>query len=160
MSTFLPFKTSVTLDSTNYELKSAALVIGSLKRKCRFCKMQQCMLGKSIHIFPYMHQTYCYSNPTAVWFQIVSTPPLTFADEPLLGDGLLAYVATLGLLERLQLEGVCVDTLQLLGLQRDRKRDGDVELKPKETVLGFISDSSGEKGVGGGSGVGVGGSDP
>lgn len=75
--------------------------------------------------------------------------PLTFADEPLLGDGLLAYVATLGLLERLQLEGVCVDALQLLGLRRDRKRDGDVELEPKETVLGFVGGEGGGGRVGG-----------
>lgn len=40
----------------------------------------------------------------------------TFADETLLGDGLLAYITTLGLLEGLQLEGVRVDPLQLIGL--------------------------------------------
>lgn len=99
-----------------------------------------------LHIFSYMHQTYCYSNLSSVWFQtghIFLTPPLlllTFADEPLLGDGLLAYVTTLGLLEWLQLERVCVDALQLLRLRRDRKRDGDVELEPKETVLGFVGE--------------------
>lgn len=36
---------------------------------------------------------------------------LTFADEALLGDGLLADVAALSLLEWLQLEGVRVDAL-------------------------------------------------
>lgn len=39
-----------------------------------------------------------------------------------------------------------MDALQLLGLRRDRKRDGDVELEPKETVLGFICDLPGEGG--------------
>lgn len=42
---------------------------------------------------------------------------LTFADEALLGDGLLANVTALGLLEGLQLEGVRVDALQLVGLR-------------------------------------------
>lgn len=42
---------------------------------------------------------------------------LTFADEALLGDGLLTDVAAFGLLEWLQLEGVSVDALQLIRLQ-------------------------------------------
>lgn len=46
---------------------------------------------------------------------------LTFADEALLGDGLLAYIAALGLLEWLQLEGVCVDALQLVGLREEEE---------------------------------------
>lgn len=46
---------------------------------------------------------------------------LTFADEALLGDGLLADVAALSLLERLQLEGVCVDALQLVRLREEKR---------------------------------------
>ena len=46
---------------------------------------------------------------------------LTFADEALLGDGLLAYITALGLLEWLQLEGVCVDALQLVGLSEEEE---------------------------------------
>ncbi len=46
---------------------------------------------------------------------------LTFADEALLGDGLLAYITALGLLEWLQLEGVCVDALQLVGLREEEE---------------------------------------
>lgn len=44
----------------------------------------------------------------------------TFADEALLGDGLLADVAALSLLERLQLEGVCVHALQLVRLREEK----------------------------------------
>lgn len=53
------------------------------------------------------------------WPQL-AVSSLTFADEALLGDGLLADVAALRLLERLQLEGVCVDALQLVGLQEGK----------------------------------------
>ena len=49
---------------------------------------------------------------------------LTFADEALLGDGLLAYITALGLLEWLQLEGVCVDALQLVGLSEEEEGRG------------------------------------
>lgn len=45
---------------------------------------------------------------------------LTFADETLLGDGLLTDVTAFGLLERLQLEGVCVDALQLIRLHEEK----------------------------------------
>lgn len=45
---------------------------------------------------------------------------LTLADEAFLGDGLLAYITALGLLEWLQLEGVRVDALQLVGLRGER----------------------------------------
>lgn len=48
---------------------------------------------------------------------------LTFTDETLFSDGLLAYITTLCLLERLQLEGVCVDALQLVGLQENNKKE-------------------------------------
>lgn len=51
----------------------------------------------------------------------LAVQPLTFADEPLLGDGLLADVAALCLLERLQLEAVCVDTLQLVRLRGEKE---------------------------------------
>lgn len=47
---------------------------------------------------------------------------LTFADEALLGNGLFAYITALGFLERLQLEGVCVNTLQLVGLKVEKKK--------------------------------------
>lgn len=50
-----------------------------------------------------------------------NTQTLTFADEALLGDGLLAYITALGLLEWLQLEGVCVDALQLVGLWEEEE---------------------------------------
>lgn len=62
-------------------------------------------------------------------FKINSTSQtLTFADETLLGDGLLAYITTLGLLEWLQLEGVCVDALQLVGLREEEEgRESDRE---------------------------------
>lgn len=46
---------------------------------------------------------------------------LTFADEALLGDGLLANIAALGLLEGLQLKGVGVDALQLVGLRKEER---------------------------------------
>lgn len=72
-------------------------------------------------------------SPLLTLFPLATTirPPhdgLTFADEALLGDGLLAYVTALGLLEWLQLEGVRVDALQLVGLtgeeeERERERD-------------------------------------
>lgn len=52
-------------------------------------------------------------------------PGLTFADEALLGDGLLAYVTALGLLEWLQLEGVRVDALQLIGLKKEEREGSD-----------------------------------
>lgn len=59
---------------------------------------------------------------------------LTFADEALLGDGLLAYITALGLLKWLQLEGVCVDALQLVGLWEEEEgreiRRESVELAP------------------------------
>lgn len=51
----------------------------------------------------------------------LSSQTLTFADEALFGDGLLAYITALGLLERLQLEGVCVDALQLVGLWEEER---------------------------------------
>lgn len=57
---------------------------------------------------------------------------LTFADEALLGDGLLAYITALGLLEWLQLEGVCVDALQLVGLWEEEE-ERDVELMPSRS---------------------------
>lgn len=74
---------------------------------------------------------------------------LTFADEALLGDGLLAYITALGLLEWLQLEGVCVDALQLVGLREEEEgreiRRESVELmpagpRPIETHLVFSND--------------------
>lgn len=66
------------------------------------------------------------------------TQTLTFADEALLGDGLLAYITTLGLLEWLQLEGVCVDALQLVGLwEEEEERDILVGPQPVETLLVF-----------------------
>lgn len=59
-----------------------------------------------------------------------------FTDETLLGDGLLAYITALGLLEWLQLEGVCVDALQLVGLVSfgppQRKEAGEEELAPAD----------------------------
>lgn len=45
---------------------------------------------------------------------------LTFADQALLGDGLLADVTAFGLLEWLQLEGVSVDALQLIRLHGEK----------------------------------------
>lgn len=70
-----------------------------------------------------------------------TSPTLTFADESLLGDGLLAYIATLGLLEWLQLEVVGVDALQLVGLRREEEgreiRGRSVECMPTETHLVF-----------------------
>lgn len=70
-----------------------------------------------------------------------TSPTLTFADESLLGDGLLAYIATLGLLEWLQLEVVGVDALQLVGLRREEEgreiRSRSVEWMPTETHLVF-----------------------
>ena len=74
---------------------------------------------------------------------------LTFADEALLGDGLLAYITTHDLLERLQLEGVCVDALQLFGLWeeeegREIRRESVERLpagpRPIATHLGFSYD--------------------
>lgn len=67
---------------------------------------------------------------TTAWSEIsllnTHTQTLTFADEALLGDGLLAYITALGLLEWLQLEGVCVDALQLVGLwEEEEERDGE-----------------------------------
>lgn len=62
---------------------------------------------------------------------------LTFADEALLGDGLLAYVTALGLLEGLQLEGVCVDALQLVGL---RGREEGREIRGRVGRTGASSD--------------------
>lgn len=100
-------------------------------------------------------------NPTTVWSQIThsnlpsaqiqsrTSQTLTFADEALLGDGLLAYITALGLLEWLQLEGVCVDALQLVGLREEEEGRGirreSAELmpagpRPTETHLVFSKD--------------------
>lgn len=71
-----------------------------------------------------MCSTNLFIHPSISPSILPSIPPqlhpfslLTLADESLLGDGLLAYVATLGLLEGFQLEGVCVDAFQLHRLQ-------------------------------------------
>lgn len=73
-----------------------------------------------LEFFPQFHiqsHSFWQHSPLSVW-----TP--TFADETLLGDGLLADVAALGLLEGLQLEGVCVDALQLVGLRGEEEGRG------------------------------------
>lgn len=62
--------------------------------------------------------------------------PARFTDEAFLGDGLLAYITALGLLEWLKLEGVCVDSLQLFRLVSfgppQRKEAGKEKLAPAD----------------------------
>lgn len=93
-------------------------------------------LSQSVEEF---HLSAPKSESDPVW--VPQTPhALTFTDEALLGDGLLAYITALGLLEWLQLEGVCVDALQFIGLRGEEEEEAQSQVKtavpePRETTI-------------------------